>query len=842
MVENRVLKVLSVGFGLVWAALPAAVSDAAAAGPQRPSTAQVDTARQEPEAIPPSEIVRRSDEAMTRLRQIRSISSADPDIGRIREGFPEVSDAHTRLTGEYDLSALEEMPTRRLRDAASVFERLETRLREGSTILQRRVADLGAAAEDLSAIQAQWRVTQRSVREEEYPAALLEPISAVLAASDTVRRELQASLDSAVELEGRVSAELSQLRNELSQIKGALEETARRMFRQSAPPLWRALEAEPRDVPFLRRVGEAIGQRVAILTDYFRQNEGRGWLHAFLFGMLLVMTLVLRQRARRWSLEDESLRVAAVVLTRPYSSALLVALVLVLWIYPSAPSVVYDLALLVLLIPLLRLLSGQIDSHVRSALYVLAGLYILQLVRGLLPDEWFFERLLLLLETGVALATLQWLVKATGTLLSAESGRFSRLLRVLTRAGLVVFGVSLAANVLGYIALAALLTETTLRSALAGIVLYTAAQVLNGVIAASVRTRAGQALHSIRANAPLLTSRARTLVGVIALGLWLWITSRQFGFSGVAWRAVLWVLDRELAVGSVAISLGDVVAFAVALWVAVLFSRLVRELMDQDVLARVELPRGVSASVSRLIHYAILGLGLAFAFAVAGIDLGSLTIVVGALGVGIGFGLQNVVNNFVSGLILIFERPIHVGDTIQLESLLGSVKQIGIRASTVRTFEGADVIVPNADLISGRLVNWTLSDRLRRIEVEIGVKYGTDPERVLELLTGVAESHVEVLESPAPQALFMAHGDSSLNFLLRFWTPNFDNWWVVKSDITVAVNRALAEAGIEIPFPQRDLHLRSVAPSIGLPGPPDREPAEKETGRKKGGTKRADSQ
>jgi small-conductance mechanosensitive channel len=284
------------------------------------------------------------------------------------------------------------------------------------------------------------------------------------------------------------------------------------------------------------------------------------------------------------------------------------------------------------------------------------------------------------------------------------------------------------------------------------------------------------------------------------------------------WRALLWVLDRELAVGSVAISLGDVVAFGFSLWAAVLISRLVRAVLEKDVLARLELTRGLAASVSRLVNYVILGLGLLFAFAAAGIDLSSLTIVVGALGVGIGFGLQNVVNNFVSGLILIFERPIHVGDAIELENLIGTVKQIGIRASTVRTFDGADVIVPNADLISGRLVNWTLSDRLRRIDVSIGVKYGTDPDRVIELLKGVVKNHTEVLDNPAPQALFMEHGDSSLNFLLRFWTPKFENWWVIKSDVTVSVNHALKEAGIEIPFPQRDLHLRSVDASIGLPG------------------------
>jgi small-conductance mechanosensitive channel len=192
---------------------------------------------------------------------------------------------------------------------------------------------------------------------------------------------------------------------------------------------------------------------------------------------------------------------------------------------------------------------------------------------------------------------------------------------------------------------------------------------------------------------------------------------------------------------------------------------------------------------------------------------------VGALGVGIGFGLQNLVNNFVSGLILVFERPIKIGDTIDIGTLRGEVRRIGIRSSTVRTLEGAEVIVPNGNLVSNEVINWTLSDRMRRIDVAIGVKYGTDPEAVLEILNHVAQEHDDVLDYPEPSALFKAHGDSSLDFVVRFWTKRFDDWLRIQSDVTVAINGALKKAGIEIPFPQRDLHLRSVDPSTGLAGP-----------------------
>jgi small-conductance mechanosensitive channel len=215
-------------------------------------------------------------------------------------------------------------------------------------------------------------------------------------------------------------------------------------------------------------------------------------------------------------------------------------------------------------------------------------------------------------------------------------------------------------------------------------------------------------------------------------------------------------------------------------------------------------------SISTMAHYVILGIGFLIACAAAGLDLNKFALLAGAFGVGIGFGLQNIVNNFISGLILTFERPIQIGDTIEIDSLVGIVKRIGIRASYVRTFSGAEVIVPNGDLIAGRVVNWTLSDQLRRIELPIGVAYGNRPAHVIEVLLEVAKGHEEILDNPEPVVLFNGFGESSLDFEMRVWTANFDFWRRVSSDVAAQAYDALAEAGIEIPFPQRDLHIKSV--------------------------------
>jgi small-conductance mechanosensitive channel len=187
-----------------------------------------------------------------------------------------------------------------------------------------------------------------------------------------------------------------------------------------------------------------------------------------------------------------------------------------------------------------------------------------------------------------------------------------------------------------------------------------------------------------------------------------------------------------------------------------------------------------------------------------------LTIILGAMSVGIGFGLQNIFNNLVSGLILLFERPIQLGDTVQVGQLTGNVKTIGLRSSNITTFDGAEVIVPNGQLISNEVINWTLSDQKRRIELVVGVAYNSDPELVYRLLSGILNDHAELVKDPGPAVFFSGLGESSLDFTLLFWLSDYIHSRRIKSEILFSVFRILKENNIEIPFPQRDLHLRSV--------------------------------
>jgi small-conductance mechanosensitive channel len=358
---------------------------------------------------------------------------------------------------------------------------------------------------------------------------------------------------------------------------------------------------------------------------------------------------------------------------------------------------------------------------------------------------------------------------------------------------------------------ASVLAMETLSALFAAVVLWISAVVLHAVVRVVMLAGAVRRFGLVRLHADEVRRVLFRLVDGAAVIGWFVLVLEGTGLlaPGASWLRRM--LGTELRIGDITVVPGDILLFAFVVWISFKLSQLLRISLDSDVYPRLALPRGVPGAINRLTHYVVLVVGVMIAASAAGIDFSRLTLVVGALGVGIGFGLQNVVNNFVSGLILLFERPIRIGDRVELSSeLSGTVERIGIRASIVRTWQGAEVIVPNANLISSEVINWTLSDDRRRMEIPVGVAYGTAPEVVLELLLGVARAHPEVLDDPEPVALFTGFGDSSLDFELRAWT--IGDIVVIPSELRVAINRALAEAGIEIPFPQRDLHLRSVAP------------------------------
>ncbi|MGV8080890.1 MAG: mechanosensitive ion channel family protein [Syntrophales bacterium] len=237
----------------------------------------------------------------------------------------------------------------------------------------------------------------------------------------------------------------------------------------------------------------------------------------------------------------------------------------------------------------------------------------------------------------------------------------------------------------------------------------------------------------------------------------------------------------------------------------------INRIVAYRILANSRIDLGVRIAIGSIVKYALLTIGFVIILQTAGIDLSSITILFGALGVGIGFGLQNITNNFVSGLIILFERPIKVGDRIEVSGIAGDVVDISMRATTIVTNDNISIIVPNSEFISSTVINWSHTDRNVRFNFPVGVSYREDPLKIRELLLKIALDHPGVLKEPQPDVLFTEYGDSALMFNLRVWTSEYVNRpGVLKSQLYYEISRRFREAGVEIPFPQRDIHIKEM--------------------------------
>jgi small-conductance mechanosensitive channel len=310
----------------------------------------------------------------------------------------------------------------------------------------------------------------------------------------------------------------------------------------------------------------------------------------------------------------------------------------------------------------------------------------------------------------------------------------------------------------------------------------------------------------------LLERRAHVGLRAVAITAWVAGTLDIFGILESVIAGGRRFLTAELTTGAIRLSVGDVLAFVLTIYAAFLVSSLVRFVLAEDVFPRLQLRPGLPYALSSLLKYAIVFVGFILALAAVGVNLDRITLLGGAFGIGVGFGLQNIVNNFVSGLIVLFERPVRVGDAVQIGDVHGEVRRIGIRSTTVRAWEGAEVIVPNSMLVAERVTNWTPAEPRRRLDIPVNVAYGTAPDKVLKVLTEVAHGHPDVAQTPAPQPLFLGFGDSALQFRLQVWTERLDRHVAIRSELGIAVYAALREAGMSIPFPQHEIRVHHEPP------------------------------
>lgn len=791
--------------GVILAAAVALAEAARGQAPPAPDTAA-------PTAIPVSAIAVQADAVRGELRAIERNVAEDAAVESVAASLPgiaaELDSLHAFLDKPRAVLAEEALDDVEIRTKA-----IKGALADGLVVLTRAAARLDDDLETLAGMRRVWESTSASLKGAAAPPVVAERLEVLLAEIGSLQSAVQGQRAHRLVVQDgltRLGARADQILEQVAQRKAA---SMAQLFHRTQKPVWRARGELAALAELPAMVRSAVTRNAALLRDYALARAEAAWISAALYALLALLLWRTRRRiAQRTEAEPVPADVRTVV-DHPFASAFVGNMVAIRLLYPDAPKTVMELVSLVAVVALIRLGRHLLDRRLLPSFYVLLALVSAQKLGdliGIAP----IQRSFLFLQLPLSVVLFAFLRRRLRrSAVPGDRGRLEmrgaeRLLEGLLGA----CGLALCTTALGYVSFGRFLAERSLLVAAIAAAVLVAYRVIFGIVVIVLHARQLGGLATVRRHRRAIEQRLARLLSTTLVLFWIWRLLASFELDGIFFRGLGRLLGATFQYRAFAVSLGDLFAVALVIWASFRLSAFVRLVLEEDVFPRRWLEQGKAYALSSLLHYTVLTLGFLVAMAFLGFDLDRFAVLAGAFGVGIGFGMQAIINNFFSGLILLFERPLRLNDRVQIGDVAGEIKRIGFRSSTVRSFEGAELIVPNSILVSETVTNWTLSDRLRRIDVQVGVAYGTDVRKVLELLLAVARRNEHVIDDPEPASLFVGFGDSSLNFELRAWTDRVEDWFQIRSELNVGVSDALGAAGIEIPFPQRDVRLTSRTP------------------------------
>jgi small-conductance mechanosensitive channel len=603
----------------------------------------------------------------------------------------------------------------------------------------------------------------------------------------------------------------------LNEINGLIDKRRTELFKQNEPVIFDTQFKGSYSGSLFSRFQLAYYENTKTFDYFFLSIRNHYFWNTFLIVLMMLFFLYIRKKFIGLNHDESSadyLYIRRIMIEMPILT--LFTIVTILWtiLTPYSPFLLNLILYLAALVLLRIILSPVIDPIIKNVSLLLI---IMLAVTNLEVFAWYFgnySRIYLLLEAFLGIILV---LRFIYPLLKAKQFQNQRknsifYTRIIAFSILVLNIISLIANVAGYENLAGYSLKLSVYTGVTTVVALGLQRIIFTFIQTTIYVLNINYSNIVIRYGDDILKRSRFILNILIGYFWV---------SGILHIAELWdnvsskfsnVFTNQVVIGSVSFSLGKILLFLAILYFTYVTASLIKQIFEREVLARYKLKRGIAASVSLTIRIFLVFFGTLIALSVSGMDLGKIGIFAGALSVGIGFGLQNIVSNFISGLILIYEKPVQEGDTVEVDTLLGRVSNIGIRSSTISTYDGAEVVVPNSNLISNQLINWTLSDNKKRIEVKVGTAYGSDPNKVIELLLKAALAHDKVLKEPEPRPFFTGFGDSSLNFRLLFWV-RFEDGLQTQSDVAINIYNLFKVNNIEIPFPQIDLHIRSGAES-----------------------------
>lgn len=777
-------------------------------------------------AIPAANVVARAESDTNALNIMRNRLQGVAQVNSIKVRLVRLGRdaADTRTLSHL---AMDSDSQRRMRDIEPTWGKLQSEVGAIDRQLTQGAESLQEDFNRLGRMEKTWEITRDADEISAAPLVIRTRIQEMLNLIQDTRRSANRIRSSIFDLQAQSSKLQATISSEQTLLKNTLTNSIDSLFKADSPAFFGASSADSATdsstltgVARLRSDGRSI-------ADYLRSHRSRTATLVVCLILCLATLYYLRPKVAAKSAEQPVLRSVRWLLADPLSVSVLITVGVAGLILPWPPASLNLLLGMVALVPTVLLLRLVVEKSLATYLYWLLAMYTFNQAPEILKFDASWERLFF---QGQMLVTILLLVHLQRTRrrasaqaraeAEAENGTVSsealppeenaqplsgtdetRQLRLTGYAiNTVLIGctAALVNDLLGFTRLARFISAATLNSLFAGVILLAGSLVLLSLLRLAGNLRPLNQLKMIADDGGLIEARLRRVIYWVVVVMWLGFTLNQVMLLSPFTDWVRAMLSTPVHIGQVSVSLADTLSFVAVLYLTMKLSQLVRYVLNREVFTRIILPPGIPYALNSVLNYVIWIGGLLLAIASTGVSLDRFTIFASALGVGVGFGLQSIVNNFVSGLIVLFERPIRVGDSVDMAGQSGKVKRIGIRASILRTGAGADVIVPNSQLIANQVVNWTLSDNQRRIEIALGVDYESEPATVIKLLTEVAREHADILATPVPNAQFTDFGASALQFKLYAWTGRADRMGAIRSELCIAIHETLKENGVKL--------------------------------------------
>ncbi len=744
---------------------------------------------------------------ISKLRVILKPSAEIHDVDSLLHGT--ASEIITKRDSLY--LNIDDLSQRRLKVRMVEWQNYKANLKNYQSTLNNRLQDVTEVNKEMFDEIKKWELTKEELSAEKQAGDIYSNIDTVITTLSEIAQISLLRLDSIFIIQKSLTNIVLSTDEVISEIKRVQQQMQKDYFIIDSPMLWELSKIDSiamdtsntTSTNSFKSMKLEFSENVLSFKEFFNQNRKIALFQIVFLLLIFILLIVVRKRWNKDHKEhtNQVEKETVIILRHPIASSLGVGLLISSFFYNSFVPTVAEIHVIIILAATTYLLPRLTTKYFNVFLSLLFLVYIITVFEPYLLAQSFLYRILLLLNTILFIAAL-----INGRIATMKKPEFFPYLRgffkILAPIFVLFLVVAVIANIVGMVHLSDFLLEGILSSTIIGIIVYLSVKIITSIFVVLVQLVNSYNTQAFPALVKVAQKRLKPILFFIGLFVWLLFTIKGFELNEYLLEKINEILLIKWEVGDLTISVGGVLSFTVIFIVAILLAKLAAAIFQDEWLINV-LPRGAAPAVSLMLRIFIIAIGFYASLSAAGVPINQLGFIIGALGVGIGFGLQNIVANFIAGLILAFERPINLGDTIEVDMEMGVVTSIGVRSSNIKTYSGAEAIIPNGDLISKKVINWTLTDRDRRSKILMKTSGNADPEKVIKLFNRIATEDPRIFKKSAPTTHFYGFNiEGNLDFGLYYWTT-FNDAWSSKADISLRLYTELKKEGIQAALPVR---------------------------------------